>query len=154
MNSIHDSISARRRLRGFFWDTALFGLATAILIGCGTGKPKVYEVQGHVVLEGKPLPYGTVTFFGPRGKLHDVAEIDADGNYRLQALPGTYRVGVYAHPGYENRSSSALYEEGNAPGATPLPGPIVPEKYNHFASSPLSYEVTASAENTFDITLP
>lgn len=154
MNSYHDSMLTRKQLWEFVWSAALLGSATVVSVGCGSDKPKAYEVRGHVVLKGKPLPYGTVTLFEPRGKLQGVAEIDADGNYRLQALPGMYRVGVCAHPGYENRAGSALYEEGNAPGAKPLPGPIVPEKYNHFASSPLSYEVTASAENTFDITLP
>lgn len=154
MNSNYDSIPLRKLFRSSVWGTYVLGLAAIELIGCGGSEPNVYPVKGRVVFAGKPLPYGTVTFFGPRGKFDGVAEIDANGNYQLQVPPGKYTVGVYAHPGYENPSGSALYKGGIAPGAKPLPGPVVPEKYNHFASSPLSYEATVSAENTFDITLP
>ena len=112
MNSNHDSTPFSKLFRSIGWGTGVLVLTAAVIIGCSSGEPKVYEVRGRVVFEGSPLPYGTVTFFGPQGNLGGVAEIDANGNYRLQVSPGKYTVGVYAHPGYENPSGSRFTKRG------------------------------------------
>lgn len=147
-------IFAAEQSHSLTWLAFLPVVATILVVGCGSGEPEKFEVRGRVVFNSTPLPYGSVTFFGPRGKLYGTADIDTDGNYQLYVPAGAYTVGVYAHPGFEKPTGSALTEGPIASGGKPLAGPIVPEKYNHFTSSPFHVEISASGENTFDIDIP
>jgi len=120
--------------------------------GCGGGPklPPRAPVEGTVTLDGKPLPRGTVQFVPDQDKRTKgppaVAQIDADGNYRLStagvegAVIGWHRVAVVAQENVD------LNQTSYAPS-------LVPEKYNDPSSSGLSYEVKAGEHNLIDVEL-
>src|SRR5690606_14257145 len=37
-------------------------LLASLLVGCGGGGPALYDVSGAVTLDGKPVPFGRITF--------------------------------------------------------------------------------------------
>jgi hypothetical protein len=72
--------------------------------GC-TDKPKMAQISGRVLIDGKPLTTGTV-LVEPAGHRAAMAKIDADGRFTLSTAPGmtndgvvlgTHRAAVIAH---------------------------------------------------------
>jgi len=125
------------------------GLLVGLLLGCGAAGPKTAIVKGKVTFKGKPVPNGTVTFIPASGQ-HATGEIRPDGTYTLTsfrpgdgAIPGTYKVIVVAMQDMTGR----LPED-----RTPLPPPIVPNKYTSIATTDLIAEVK-EGENTIDLSL-
>jgi hypothetical protein len=119
------------------------------LTGCGGGGPKTVPVRGTVTYKGKPVPNGTVLFVPVAGP-HATGEIGPDGSYVLTtvrpgdgAVPGTYKVVIVALQDMTGR----LPEE-----RTPLPPPIVPNKYTSIATTDLTAEVK-DQENTINFPL-
>ena len=129
---------------------ALVSLAAlAGVMGCGDRGPKLASVRGTVTYKGKPVPNGTVTFIPASGQ-HATGEIRPDGSYTLTsfrpgdgAIPGTYKVVVVAIQDMTGR----LPED-----RTPLPPPIVPNKYTSIATTDISVEVK-EGENQIDLPL-
>jgi hypothetical protein len=77
-----------------------FLLSMALLTGCGGNSKPIVPVQGKVILAGKPLVGGTVSFIaldGPAAGPRPEGEIDPEGNYSLKtggtagAPAGKYR---------------------------------------------------------------
>lgn len=125
------------------------GLLVCLLFGCGVAGPKTAIVKGTVTFKGKPVPNGTVTFVPASGH-HATGEIRPDGSYTLTsfrpgdgAVPGTYKVIVVAMQDMTGR----LPED-----RTPLPPPIVPNKYTSIATTDLTVEVK-EGENQIDLPL-
>lgn len=130
------------------WAVAV--LAAAAVAGCGGGRLKTAVVHGKVTYKGKPIPQGTVTFIPTVNGPSATGEIQSDGSYTLTtyskgdgAIIGSHKVMVVSMQDMAGR----LPEE-----RTPLPPPLVPDKYTNPATTPLTVEVK-DQENTIDLTL-
>ena len=120
-------------------------LFVAIILSTGCKDPgeKLYPVSGKLLVDGKPVPAGNVTFYpdGNKGNetLHQpMSVIDADGRFELLvpggrkgAPAGWYKVVVYAvddpQPGKPNKY-------------------FVHKEYTDVETTPLKVEVIAEAE--------
>jgi hypothetical protein len=71
-------------------------VATLCFAAAGCGPPyRCVPVSGHVTVDGKPLPYGAISFApdtsrGNTHRVNPVGEIDEDGSYEVstEAKPG------------------------------------------------------------------
>jgi hypothetical protein len=126
---------------------ALLGLALAA--GCASGDLPTAVVTGKVTYDGKPVPNGTVLFVPAAGP-PATGEIQPDGSYRMT----TYANGDGAVLGKHQVCITALQDitGRGAEERTPLPPPIIPEKYMHRATSGLTADVQPG-ENTIDFAL-
>jgi len=117
-----------------------------VAMGCGGGKTEpLWEVQGQVLLRGKPLRGGTIVFVpdptrGSGGPLAR-AEIQSDGHYRLStgdrpgAVVGWHRVTVASI----------------APAGSPTND--LPDRYRDPETSGQCCEVKPGQVNTIDLHL-
>jgi hypothetical protein len=120
--------------------------------GCGGRDLGLVPVSGRVLLNGRPLPRGSVSFrpLGADAWDQPTGSI-TDGQYTLYtnrqpgAAPGSYRVVVFA-------TEAATSPDGAAhPG---LPASLVPTRYNDAQRSPLTVDVTRQAGPTaYDLEL-
>lgn len=135
--------------------TRLLGVALALLTGgCGEG-PRFEPVRGRVIVAGKPLTAGSVSFRpdvarGNTSQHHPTGAIDADGNFELYtagkkgAPPGWYKVLVFADA---NASS------GRAVHPSP-PKWLTSAKYTDVATTDLAVEVVVNPEpDRYDLKL-
>lgn len=113
--------------------TALILLISA---GCDD-RPKRVPVSGIVLVDGKPLTKGSVTFV-PAGQRPSAAKVDADGKFTLQCYDGgdgtvlgTHRVQV---------SGSEILQGGKVKWHAP-------NKYSDFRRSGLTVEVTEPVDD-------
>lgn len=129
------------------------------LTGC-SDKPKMAKVKGTVTLDGKPLPFGTVTFEAKglrsatgkivNGEITEVTTYDpGDG-----APVGSHRIAVTANaePG-----SAVQANPGDPPAKAPkgdyMSGKsLIPSAYNDPATSGLTADIT-SGENNVELKL-
>jgi hypothetical protein len=124
---------------------SLQGLSAALLLGllaagCDRTPPAEGEVTGRVLYNGKPLPWGNVTFLAADGtKVPTV--IEKDGRYQLSKLPvGSYKIGVISRetpppiPPHSERPNS----KAPTPGKNPF---NISERYGKPETSGLTYEV-------------
>jgi hypothetical protein len=114
----------------------------AALAGCGDGRPTRVPVSGMVLIDGKPLAYGSIMFINdttrPAG-----SGIDADGRFTLScyeaadgAIKGKHRVKITAAQPYGENAVRWL----------------APKKYANEKTSGLEAEVTeATNEMTFKL---
>jgi hypothetical protein len=58
--------------------------AVASTIGCGDGRPQRVPVAGTVLIDGKPLTYGFVTFFPAEGR-SATGQINKQGEFILSS---------------------------------------------------------------------
>lgn len=119
-------------------------LAVAFLIVAGGCKrnPRVVPVNGKVLYNGKPLPYGAVMFQPDKGQ-PAVGDLTADGSFTLSsygpndgAVPGKHSVSVSCYEGHR---------PGKAGGGDSLGRLLIPLKYTRFGSSGLTAEVKDNA---------
>jgi len=101
------------------------------LSGCGDGRPKRVTVSGQVLIDGEPLPGGSIKLV-PQGARPSMGEIDAEGRFTLTcfdgqdgAVPGKHRVEVVAN---EALSFTEIRW-------------FAPKKYANFAESGLEIEI-------------
>ena len=130
----------------------LLVLSCAALAVSGCSKP-LGSVSGKVMIDGKPVAGGRISFITPTGKTFTF-NIDADGAYLADALPlGEMTVLVFgpppprvAAPGNPNAAKKlAAAKDAAAPVAAN--GPTVPAKYGDAATSDLRYTVTSGNTN-------
>jgi hypothetical protein len=99
-----------------FYRTAISAVL-CLFVGC---EPPRGIVEGEVVLDGKPLPGGSLSFvsIGPREKLtvEGSAELARDGKFKIELPVGEVMVGV------DNRE----FEPMPATGPAALPGDNLP----------------------------
>jgi hypothetical protein len=77
--------------------------ALLLCLGCGGDKG---DISGKVTYRDKPLPAGTVTFFGPGDQVVGSSPISADGNYSITKVPvGPVRITVSAPAAIRNPSA-------------------------------------------------
>lgn len=132
--------------------SALVLLAT-LCIGCGGSgdKPKLANVTGKVIIDGKPTPNVIVMFTPEEGGRPSSGETDSSGNYRLVYSPtdtgaviGNHSVSISANTEYT--------EEDLANPNIDLTKPKVeiPKEYREIKKQ---VEVT-SGSNTIDLEYP
>jgi hypothetical protein len=123
---------------------SLQGLSAALLLGllavngCRS-QPEEGEVTGRVLCDGRPLPWGNVTFLAKDGtKLPTV--IEEGGRYHLGKLPvGSYRIGVISRATAPPIRPHSERSDPKAPlGKNPF---NIPEYYGKPETSGLTYEV-------------
>ena len=142
---------------------SFFAAALAcVLVGCGgnTNEPPRGPVKGRVTLGGKPVANATVTFENVAAGVAQTASTDDDGRYEFvaynaQGLPaGSYKVGVTAGRFMQPGEEVPRFDPSVKPG-TPLKGTTtpVPSKYAKPATSGLTAEVKAGANDPFDFEL-
>lgn len=147
-------IAERKRSLGA---AAVVVLLLAVAPGCGEKrvKPKMWpaDVRGQILLDGKPLSSGTVTFLPAsaeeQGGKPGIGRIGPDGRYRIGNAntkdpaglkPDRYVVTVLA----------MLLDPGQ--NGAPIPHPEIPEEYTDYRLTPLAAEV-APGLNHIDFNL-
>jgi hypothetical protein len=82
--------------------SAIAALTSVALIGCGDGRPPRVPISGQVLIDGKPLTYGSVRFI-PSDARASLAQLDSTGHFTLNcfdredgAVLGKHRVSVMA----------------------------------------------------------
>jgi len=116
-------------------------------VGCGESGPLLAPVSGIAIVNGKPLPVGSVSFRpdvakGNTSPHHPTGSIAADGKYELFTLgksgapPGHYKVLVFA---------DANAAGGGAAHPKP-PAWLTDPKYTAEKSTDLRVEVVSSPE--------
>lgn len=108
-------------------------LTLTACLGCGDGLPRRVPISGTVLLDGEPLPLGSVSFT-PEGMRPSSSKIDAEGRFDLQfmdggkgAVLGLHRIRVAA---FDNSSGRRVS--------------LVPKRYTDFRTSGLTFEVSES----------
>ena len=111
-------------------------------------------VQGTVIYNGKPLPYGTVSF-QPEAGLPAIGTIQSDGSFTLTtystgdgAIIGSHKVAVIAT---EADAGTAPPIDPNA--EMPAPKFVIPAKYTSYSTSGLTAEVMEGEQNEFTFTI-
>ena len=97
------------------------------------GQPGELCVRGHAVMIGY--------YNQPE---ETAAAINEDGSYRLEAVPGTYQVGIASPP--ELPAGREAFEQ-------PAPPSLVPDWYGYPGRSGIEVTVEEKEENVFDIAL-
>lgn len=123
-------------------------LVSAISAGCGPSGPAIAEVEGTVMLDGKPLPMASVVFIPENGRPAG-AITDENGHYVLNftegrqgAIPGKNKVII------TTKRDPGKDADGNMLPASPE---TVPMKYN--AQTELTFVVEDGKRNIADFKL-
>jgi len=144
----------RRGLMLPLW--GLIGLAALTAAGCGGGRPPVTEVEGVVLLNGKPLPNAQVEFLPELSKfgaeMNSMAVTDENGRFRLTcnylqlpgAVVGKHKVTVGEAPTpQEFRGMDAASQGRYTQYMAGLKNRPIPDEYGSISKTPLTIEVTA-----------
>lgn len=133
--------------RGLFrWTAQLcLGVALITLGASGSGckqNPSVVPVNGLVLYNDKPLPFGTVMFQPEKGQ-PAIGEIRDDGSFRLSsyahedgAVPGRHLVSITCYDGQRPGQAKT-----NNTGETSLGKLLTPLKYTRTGSSGLTAQI-------------
>ena len=121
------------------------------VVGCGGTEDRglsKHTVSGKVTYNDKPLTLGSVVFMHSTGEI-DAVNLDSEGKYSLDVALGSNQVTV------QSREDEEFDADGVPSGhkGMKMPGKSrIPEKYSHFDSSKLTFEVKSDG-NTYDIAL-
>lgn len=128
---------------------SVFVLAAALCtVGCDSSN--LTKVTGKVTYNDKPVTAGTITF-AAEDKPTAYGDIMSDGTYTLKtekpgdgATPGAYRVFVVS-----------MQDQGDKmpEDRSPLPPPMVPNKYSSLATTDLTADVEGGKENVINFNL-
>ena len=112
----------------------------ALVAGCGRG-PEMAPVEGKVLFDGEPLPFGTVMFQPPSGQPAQAA-IRPDGTFTMEtfgrgrgAVVGLNRVRITC---YESEAPGADGSMSEEPAVGRM---LIPERYGQYATSGLEVEI-------------
>jgi hypothetical protein len=131
----------------------------ALLLGGGCSGPQVEfaEVQGKVMLDGKPLVGVQVTFYPETAGKETLplarGKTDTAGKYSLATLDGQPGAAVGKHRVVVQWPTP---ERGDNWEKVPPPqfkGPVIPIKYTAATETPLLFEVKSGAPQTIDLIL-
>lgn len=104
-------------MKKFSW--LAFSACLCLLVGCEQPRGMV---EGEVILDGKPLPGGMMSFvsIGPKDKLkvEGSAELDREGKFKIDLPVGDVMVGI------DNRE----FEPMPATGPATMPGSNLPDE--------------------------
>lgn len=111
--------------------------ACVALCGCEQ-RQHVVPVKGKVVYQDKPLTSGSV-MFQPEGGIPASGQIQSDGSFVLS----TYDIGDGATVGKNKvRIVSTEQQKFDRTQEATVGKSLIPEKYNNFGTTPLTFEVT------------
>jgi hypothetical protein len=131
--------------------SASLSLLLCLIAGCKNAHElETAPVSGVVLLDGKPLDRGTVTFVPPRGRAAK-GEIQPDGKFTL----GTYRAADGAIVG-PHKAAVLMLRADLQPNVAPerdKPIMAIPERYATAEESGLEFAVKAGQSNTFTLEL-
>lgn len=125
-----------------------------LLAGCGSDARSVdhVEVTGKVLLDGKPLPGGKVTFVAVNGGFASSGTIDENGNYQINAPVGEAQIGVtnrmlQGRPG--SKGGPPTVTKAEAKERQPLKGRWmkIPSHYEDPYSSGLKFTVKPGSQS-------
>ena len=114
----------------------LLFVALIATVGCGDGRPKRVQVSGQVLIDGEPVPGGSIRFV-PEGARPSSSDLDDDGRFNLRcfeendgAVVGTHRVQVAAR---EMDNGKLRW--------------YAPQKYSDVETSELTVEITEATDD-------
>ncbi len=116
-------------------------LPLAATLGCGDDRA---TVEGKVLLDGQPLPYGSVMFQPPHGQPAR-ADIRPDGTFTLQSPEGEegtpvglnrVRVSSYTTQDPQTQAEAKKFDQ-----ELPLGKSLIPKQYTDFATSGITVDV-------------
>ena len=112
-----------------------------VLAGCGPARPRMAKVSGRVLLDGKPLEFGSV-MFQPQAGQPARGDIRPDGTFTLStykpgdgAAVGRHMVRITCYEGQSDPVGQASDLE------RPLGPSRIPARYNLFDTSGIEIEV-------------
>ncbi|HLJ97017.1 MAG TPA: hypothetical protein VKU02_27885 [Gemmataceae bacterium] len=121
------------------------------LLGCGGGVRATATVTGTVSYQGKPVPTGTVKFYGPDNQVAS-ASIGEDGSYEATNVPlGSVKVAVSTPPPpppdvvKAAKEGKRRFGKGNVLSA-PTHTVSIPPKYSDPAKSGLGLTVIEGSQ--------
>jgi hypothetical protein len=122
-------------------------LTLGVLEGCGPPKKLTAAVSGRVTFKGEPLTRGRIIFMHKSGQSAS-GEIGADGRFGLDAPVGFCYIAISCHEA----------PPANIPPEKLVPGvfntkSLIPERYEDYTHSGLSFNVQEAASNTADWSL-
>jgi hypothetical protein len=128
------------------WASVFIAATIIFAAGCGSGRPKAYEVTGIVTYRGKPVQGAHVTFI-PRGSRPATGETDAQGRFALLSFaPGDGAV-AGEHVVCVAKSVPDAQLAPNSP--YPRFISLLPKRYATPTQSPLKATVAAAGPNAF-----
>ncbi|MEX1042457.1 MAG: hypothetical protein WDZ51_17630 [Pirellulaceae bacterium] len=121
------------------WLVLLLFVLLTVTVGCGESGPATTTVKGKVSLDGKPLPRGSVLFNSTEEAASRArSNIQPDGTYELQAVPGEYKVIIT----YQTETDTTL--DPDDPNYV-APESLLPANYSSLMRTPLKATVGESA---------
>lgn len=141
--------------RGEFRPAWMYAAMLIVLAGCGSHRPTVMPVSGHVYLDGQPVTTGRIDFVPVTGPAA-TARIQPDGSYQLTtfddgdgAVAGLHSVRVRAVEVAEDIAATDSPRDRTARHHSPQPPMrwLVPERYARANTSPLSAEIVESRDD-------
>jgi hypothetical protein len=133
---------------------ALVGLTALVNVGCGGGKG---EVSGEVTYNGKPIPWGRITFVSQVGNRKAISSSIRNGAYQIKDCPaGPVKISVESFKAVARNAK--VRPQGMAKGFKPPeseePPPeavgkhlAIPLKYGNSDSSGLEYTVRSGSQS-------
>ncbi|UUO08725.1 hypothetical protein M4951_10500 [Blastopirellula sp. J2-11] len=126
-----------------------------LISGCSSGgRLETAAVTGKVTYQGKPLPYGSISF-RPEAGSPAYAKIKEDGTYSLStfgngdgAIVGKHQVLIVA-----TEADAGVAPANNSGIEMPVTKSVIPQKYASFSTSKLTAEVISGKSNEFSFTL-
>src|SRR5262249_8015861 len=130
-----------------------------LVCGCGPGKG---DVEGEVTFDGKPIPWGRVTFLGQSGTRAAVSARIINGRYTIRSCPGgPVKISVESIPAPKfdvskfGKMGQRMVE--NDPESIPPPEVAgkfleIPQRFADIEKSGLEYTVHSGSQ-THDIPL-
>jgi hypothetical protein len=123
-----------------------------VLLAAGCGGRGT--ISGHVKLNGKPVPLGTISFHCQEGRREVCNALVRDGAYSAAGVPvGPARVTVVSSFTPAAGEGAAAGRPGQATGKTGRGAagpPTIPRRYGDLEQSGLSLRVTTGAQ-VFDV---
>jgi hypothetical protein len=129
-------------------------VAAAVLTGCSDQYAGRKAVSGRVILEGQPLPGGSITFIPLDHQGTQSGALIVNGDYKLPRKdglqPGKYLVQITAGDSVTPTNES----EAGAPGGSRniVSVDLIPEDWNVRPTHQV--EVKPDGDNTFDFDIP
>ena len=122
----------------------LLTLAVAA-IGCGRGGPELAPVSGKVVYNGKPLPFGAVTFQPESGR-SSTGIIQPDGTFQM-ATSGRGDGAVVGKNEVRITCFSSQDPSNEGPAGLALGKALIPQKYMSYQTSGFVVEVQSGSND-------
>ena len=124
-------------MKSFRFLQSILAIPVLVATGCGDGRPSRVPVSGQVLIDGKPLKYGTIKFI-PTGHRASQGKLDENGRFTLScygnndgAVIGKHRVEVTS---FEMVKPTLMRWQA-------------PKKYQDQATSELTQEITGPTDS-------